>query len=334
MSDHEELNKAMSQPVNKLLKELRSESPIACSEEGGKKEQLCNVVQWTSDDNRRFIPAAPTCGNLPPGLYAICSSPQIGTYLEKINVKTENLLRFPQTNCDKILSEIQKFWDREGVFNDFGLVYKRGILTWGPPGSGKSCAIQLIIHDVIQRGGIAINFTHPGIFEAGIRLIRAIQPTTPIVVLMEDIDVLIQRWDESQILNILDGVEAMNKMVFLASTNYPELLGPRIVNRPSRFDKRFRIGHPNEDSRLIYFEHLFRNHKHLLGQYDIKKWVDDTEGLSLAHLKELFTAIIILGDDYDDAIEALQSMREHLDSVHDSDLAMGFASTNRNGQKH
>ena len=40
------------------------------------------------------------------------------------------------------------------------------------------------------------------------------------------------------------------------TTNYPEKLGARIINRPSRFDKRFKIDLPNAESRKIYFEYL------------------------------------------------------------------------------
>jgi len=42
---------------------------------------------------------------------------------------------------------------------------------------------------------------------------------------------------------------------------------------------------------------------------DIDKWVEDTEEFSFAHLKELFVANKILGDDYDESLETLRSMR-------------------------
>ena len=53
---------------------------------------------------------------------------------------------------------------------------------------------------------------------------------------------------------------------------------------------------------------------------DIDKWVTDTEDFSLAHIKELFTAVIILGDDYNDSIETLSEDRKstRLNSSHPS----------------
>ena len=287
--------------------------------------KLSNLVQWTTGDGTRFVPASHTKQELTPGVYEIKTCHTIGTYFEKIPIRTEGLLRFPQTNCEKVIQEIEKFWDKESIFREYKLIYKRGIILWGPPGGGKSCAIQLVIKDVVVRGGVVIKFSHPSLFLEGMRLLREIQPATPIVVLMEDIDSTIEMYNESEVLNILDGVDAVEKCVFLATTNYPERLGARIINRPSRFDKRFRIGHPNENSRRIYFEHLIGDKKPGDLGIDLEKWIEDTDGMSIAHLKELFVAVVILGDDYSEAIETLRGMMEEvLDSERDEKGNLGF----------
>jgi SpoVK/Ycf46/Vps4 family AAA+-type ATPase len=113
-------------------------------------------------------------------------------------------------------------------------------------------------------------------------------------------------------------VNSIDKACFLATTNYPERLGARIINRPSRFDKRFKIGYPKEASRRMYLEFLIGGEEKVrsLG-IDLDMWVRDTEGFSLAHLKELFTAVVILDDSYEDAIRTLRSMRETPDSYDD-----------------
>lgn len=195
--------------------------------------------------------------------------------------------------------------------------------------SGKSCTIQLIMRDVVERGGVVIKFTHPSLFIEGIRKFREIQPNTPVVVLMEDVDSILEIYNESEVLNILDGVNQIEKCVFLATTNYPEKLGARIINRPSRFDKRFKIPHPSAESRRIYFEYIIGGAEKVKAlKIDLDKWVEDTDEFSIAHLKELFTAVVILGDDYDEAIEALSLMKEDKPDSHDDEArkAMGFAS--------
>lgn len=287
--------------------------------EPNKEEKILrSLVQWTTSDGKTFIPASKTAEKITPGVYEIQHSEAVGIYFQKIPVIVQGLLRFPQTNSERVVTEIQKFWERESLFREYKLTYKRGIILWGPPGSGKSCTIQLIMRDVVDRGGIVVKFSYPSLFTDGMRVFREIEPQTPIVVLMEDIDSILKYCNESEVLNILDGVNQIEKAVFLATTNYPEELGERIINRPSRFDKRFKISHPNSESRKMYFEHLIGPDRITQLDIPIDQWVKDTEDFSLAHLKELFIAVVILGDEYQDAIDTLSSMREEqLDSSKD-----------------
>lgn len=262
------------------------------------------VVQWSTGDGIIFVPTGAVQKLLTPGAYTIGISNQLGLYFEQIPVKTEKLLRLPSTNLHKVTAEISKFWDLEKRFGQYNLAHKRGILLWGPAGCGKSSCIQLLMEDVIVRGGIVINFSNPILFLEGYRSLRLIQPETPVVVIMEDLDAILRNWEESTVLNILDGFESMRKTVFVGTTNYPERLGPRVVNRPSRFDKRFKVGFPNPESRRQYLNFLAVDEP----QVSVNRWVKDTEGFSLAHLKELFTAVVVLGDDYKEAVATLQSM--------------------------
>lgn len=438
---------------------------------------ISTYVHWTTDNYRVFVPAAPTIKSLVPGVYEMHKSDNIGLYFEKIPVRSEGLLRFPDTNSERVVKEIQKFWEREDVFESYNLTYKRGILLYGPPGchakgtkilmyngdlkkvedivvgdevmgpdsrprrvlelirgqdqmykitpnrgepfvvnghhilslqrsskrdcatpeilnislnnykklskpsqvkyklrrvnkdplltgislieslglgdfygftlsgdhlyltddfivhhnSGKSCTIQLIMEDVVNRDGVIIKFTDPFLFTQGMRVLRQIQEDTPVVVIIEDIDSFLEIYNESEILNVLDGVNEVNKVVFLATTNYPEKLGARIVNRPSRFDKRFRIGYPSKTSRRMYFEHLIgEGDENKLKQkisdlnLDLDRWVEDTDEMSVAHLKELFIQVVIIGDTYEESIETLKSMKENLEDK-EFDSVIGFS---------
>lgn len=270
--------------------------------------------KWNTSDGNIFTPAHVCSDELPSGLYEIKANQQVGLYFSRINISTESILKLPDSNSEKVVKEIANFWNQEEVFKKYQLTYKRGILLWGPPGSGKTCTIKLIIDDVIKRGGIGLKFCHPELFSEGIKILRDIQPDVPIVVLMEDLDSTIETYDESMIINILDGVDRIDKVIFLATTNYPEKLGQRIINRPSRFDRRYKIDYPTADARKMYLNHLFnRNDKK---DYDIDQWVEDTKDMSLAHLRELFVAVVILGNEYSESIELLQLMR---DSISDED---------------
>lgn len=339
--DDTELNQILTTESSSSVKgRLRGCSPTNdCADpSGSKEERLAGVCQWTTGDNKRFIPASKTVKRLPPGAYEVKQNPNFGIYIEKIPISIDGLVRFPQANTDRVIGEIQAFWDRDSLFKEFKLTHKRGILMWGPPGGGKSCTIKFVMKDVIEkRKGIVLKFTHPNLFIEGMRIIREIEPHTPVVVLMEDIDATIQMYSESDVLNILDGVDKVEKVVFLATTNYPEVLGARVVNRPSRFDKRFKIRHPNAQSRMIYLKHLLCDDERAEAEgltsdkkreaYILKKakdlgigleqWVKDTNGFSIAHLKELFVAVCILNDPYEEAIKTLRSMKDVIRSADD-----------------
>jgi len=281
-----------------------------------------SFIQWMTSDNRFFFPAASVAKALPPGFYDMRRSMSGEIFFEKSAVSLEGIMRFPETSSDSVIDEIETFWEKEDEFRQKKLAYKRGILLYGPPGSGKTCTVKIILANVVKRNGIAFKFPGPDLFVDAMKVFREIQEGTPVIVLMEDIDAILNRHSESDVLNILDGVTGVDKCVFLATTNYPEKLSSRTLNRPSRFDKRILIGMPNSESRRIYLETKLKSAD------EIDRWVKDTEGLSIAHLKELVIAVKILDEPYKEALETLREMRKSIRSTDFDDY--GAEEANRN----
>lgn len=267
---------------------------------------MTKYVQWTSPDNESYYPAGNVAKQLPPGYYALKSS-MMGLYFERKEPKTEKLLRFPDSTTDAVIEEIESFWGKENKFRESEIPYKRGMCLYGPPGSGKTCTIRLVIENLTkEHDGLVIDFPdYVGLFKEGYEALRQIHPDMPLVVLMEDLDAILRRSSESEIMNLLDGVFNIDRTIFLATTNYPEKLGSRILNRPSRFDKKIFVGMPSAEAREMYLR------SKLIDEDDdtINRWVEDTNGMSIAHLKELFVANKILGDPYESAIKTLKSMK-------------------------
>ncbi len=273
----------------------------------------------------QYWPIGESLDTLPPGYYEVSYDIHSTQryYYTQIDVHTQDLVRFPDAESDKVIHDIRQFWGSLAQYDRYGIVYKRGILVYGPPGSGKSCTIRLVAEDVIARNGIVIKWGCAQHVRGGLRTLRQIQPDLPIVILIEDIDAVMDNEDEDAtvLLNLLDGIDSPSGVVFLATTNYAEKLQRRIANRPSRFDRRFRIGMPNEEARHIYFKHLCNGE---FSDQDMKKWVADTEGLSLAHLKELFIQVIILKSEYDEALKNLHEMSKKLHEEPENEEKIGL----------
>lgn len=261
--------------------------------------------QW-SQQNGKYTLIGNTLNALPPGYYDLQVDNVGALWFEPVRARGDRLLRFPDAATDKIVSEIETFWQREKIYQRFGLPHKRGILLYGPPGSGKTCTLQLLARDVVAREGIVLIY-QPEIFIHAYRQIRHIQPDTPIVVLMEDLDAILKRHDESTVLNTLDGADTIEKTVFVATTNYPELLGERIINRPSRFDRRLFVGDPSPVARKMYLDDLIQDRK-FESEATVEQMVRDTEGMSLAHVKELFVMHAVIGAPYKEAVANLREM--------------------------
>ncbi len=146
---------------------------------GGKR------TQWSTTDDRNFIPTGRSSTTLSPGAYTIKDhNGQI--YFEKFEVKTSDLLLLPGTVLGEVVDEINKFWDLYDHYKSFGINHRRGILIGGPAGSGKSSTLKLVGANVIERGGIIVPYENPHLLIAGITAFREIQPATPIVVMMEN----------------------------------------------------------------------------------------------------------------------------------------------------
>jgi SpoVK/Ycf46/Vps4 family AAA+-type ATPase len=261
--------------------------------------------QWARQSGNYTL-IGDTVPTLPAGYYDLSVDQAGNVFFVPLRPRTEKLLRFPDAATDKIVSEIETFWTREKVFQKFGLPFKRGILLYGPPGSGKTCTLQLLARDVVDRGGIVIIY-QPELFKVAYRQLRNIQPETPVVVLMEDIDATLERHNESTVLNTLDGTDTIHKTVFVATTNYPEKLGERIINRPSRFDRRLFVDDPSDVARRMYLEEMVRGHKLPRG-ITVDMMVRDTKGMSLAHVKELFVLSVVIGAPYKEAHANLVEM--------------------------
>lgn len=255
-----------------------------------------------------FSPCEKASKELPAGHYSIRVSNERGIFFAKKEIATDELMILPDTASDEVVRSIENFWGKEEHYRRFKFLWKRGILLYGPPGSGKTCTVQIIANKIVEKDGIAVFVSNPTLAIQGLDLLRYIEPKRPVVVILEDIDAIIQRYGEAELLSLLDGEFQVDNAVFIATTNYPEELDDRIKNRPSRFDIVKKIGMPSDAAREVYL--TVKNPRLKDNEADLKLWIKDTKDFSIAHMKELIISIECLELPYDDCINRLKKMRD------------------------
>ena len=268
-----------------------------------------------------FWGATQTYDALPSGLYRCGVSPNVGPVLHQITVETDNLLELPDEDSSAIVAEFEKFWTLESEFRKRGFLMKRGFLLWGPPGSGKTSTVHLLVKKLIANsGGIIIVVENPHDAAQCLQMARQIEPKRPMIAIMEDLDALIERFGENQFLALLDGEAQVDNIVFVASTNYPERLDRRFVDRPSRFDTVRYIGMPSAAARRVYLQ---TKEPSLKGE-ELDAWVKSSEGFSIAHLKEMIIAVRCFGQPLAEVTERLEAMHARQPTSADSPDRQGI----------
>ena len=270
-------------------------------------------TQWAIHNGGKFSPTLSTTEKLEAGFYEVGYDSNIGHYLEKKDVNTDELYELPSAELMDIIEDIEKFWNRKHKYEQYNFIHKRGILLYGEPGCGKSAIIQLCTKQLTQTmGGIVINVTNGDQVEYYSKIIgklRQVEPERPLVVIFEDIDSIASEgnWTTSMILNLLDGIKQIQNVVYIATTNHPDKLEDRITNRPSRFDRRYEVELPNDEVRKAYIQNKLSEDD--LKGIDMELWVKETEGFSLAHMRELVISVITMDNSFEDTVARLKGMK-------------------------
>lgn len=250
---------------------------------------------------------------LPAGIYEVKKdyNGRIFFFKKADNTST-TLLRFDDTAGDYVIKELESFWHKKDSYIARGESHKRGYLLHGPPGGGKSSIVTWIINDFIQQGYPVFLFNANMI--DGIELFRKIEPDRKMMIIIEDIDGFLNDTSlEQKLLQFLDGSLQLVNTAIIATTNFPEELPSRIKNRPSRFDRLISIGFPNETTRKTYIAAKSKT----LDEIAINEWVNETEGMSLAHIKELITAVEIFDLDFYEELDRIRDMMKETDNSAD-----------------
>lgn len=273
--------------------------------------------QFTVED-ANYFPCKKTVVNIPSGFYRIRKDFQRGIFFTQQGIITNKLVTLETCEIHKdIMEDISKFWDSKEEYRKRGRAYKRNILIHSVPGMGKTSLINLVVKDLISNhNGFVLSISDNNDifnFVEAMSYIRSAMPERPVIAIIEDIDNFAgenaqNRELETELLNILDGIQQYDNIVILATTNYPETLTERYINRPSRFNRSIEYPYPSADVRREFI--VKTNLKEDIAKIDLEKWVKKTDGFTTDHLKELCDSVFLYGYTEDKTFETIQKMKD------------------------
>ena len=159
------------------------------------------------------------------------------------------------------------------IFEKLGIEAPKGVLLYGPPGTGKTLLAKAVANETnahfISISGPEIMSKFYGESEARLReIFKEAKEKAPSIIFIDEIDSIAPKREEvtgeverrvvSQLLSIMDGLEARGKVIVIAATNRPNAIDPAL-RRPGRFDREIEIKVPDKRGRLEILQIHTRN---------------------------------------------------------------------------
>lgn len=264
-----------------------------------------------SDANGFFSVCPSVVHTLPAGMYTIARNFKDEWALCPKEIVSSEFLELPDTPQQYVFQLLKTFINKREVYKQYNLVHKRGILLFGPPGSGKTSIIQQSAKQIVDIGGIVLFGVAPHVVAHMLNQIRSIEKDRLIVVILEEIESLVNDYGEHDFLSMLDGETQIDNVVFLATSNFPELLSKRLTNRPSRFDELIPVDMPTRRCRKAYIKFKYPT----ISEHEVDSWVEQTDNMSLAHIQELVIAVKCLDKDPQETLNRLRALESDQGSI-------------------
>jgi transitional endoplasmic reticulum ATPase len=152
---------------------------------------------------------------------------------------------------------------RPGFYRRLGVRPPKGVLLYGPPGTGKTLTCRALANELgvnaFKLSATELVGSVQGETEANLRLLfsKALAHA-PALLLIDEFDVIATHRDRlasqsdvraaSQLLTLMDGLEELDGVVLVATTNRVQAIDPAF-RRPGRFEEEVFVGPPSEGGR-------------------------------------------------------------------------------------
>ena len=189
------------------------------------------------------------------------------------------------------------------LFLRVGIKPPKGVLLYGPPGTGKTLLARALACNL---NATFLKIVASAIVDKYIgesaRLVREMfgfaRDHEPCVIFMDEVDAIggkrmgegssadreVQR-TLMELLNQLDGFEALGAVKMVMATNRPDILDPALL-RPGRLDRKIEIPLPNEASRMDIVK-IHASKINTQGEIDYESIVKLSDGFNGADLRNV-----------------------------------------------
>merc|ERR1711907_663561 len=222
--------------------------------------------------------------------------------------------------CRKQMAQIREMIElplrHPQLFKSIGVKPPRGILMYGPPGSGKTLIARAVANETgaffFLINGPEIMSKLAGESESNLRkAFEEAEKNAPSIIFIDELDSVAPKREKtqgevekrivSQLLTLMDGLKARSHVIVMAATNRPNSIDPAL-RRFGRFDREVDIGIPDATGRLEICRIHTKNMK--LGEdVDLEELAKETHGYVGADLAALSTEA------------AMQCIREKMDVI-------------------
>lgn len=208
--------------------------------------------------------------------------------------------------CRKQLALIRELVElplrHPALFKSIGVKPPKGILMYGPPGSGKTLIARAIANETgaffFVINGPEIMSKLAGESESNLRkAFEEAEKNAPAIIFIDEIDAIapkrektngeVERRIVSQLLTLMDGLKSRAHIMVIGATNRPNSIDPAL-RRFGRFDREIDIGIPDPTGRLEVLAIHTKNMK-LDDNVDLEQVANETHGFVGADLAQLCT---------------------------------------------
>jgi len=235
------------------------------------------------------------------GVYNLIETPS-GIVLQDCNVKETREIILKNDFQSSILESMKSFFEKEKTYKENNMMFKRGLLLYGPPGNGKTSLIKNIISDNKNAYVIIIDCSK-GFSSLILSFLRTQTKDYKKIIIFEDIDMLDSVFFNS-IRNFMDGIDGLENCYYIATCNDTTKVDRALLDRPGRFDEYILIDNPDEELRKKLLKLYFNDYE--FSEEELNKFNKLTEGFCGSHFKELKIKTVLYDYSIEEAIKKIK----------------------------